>query len=396
MEDNSTKYCDNNYIFDTNALKYRKYNYKILTTLKKYSILLTMKRFKKTPVCGGNTQMNGKRKVTIRQVAKQADVSVGTVSNYLNGTATVSKDRAKRIQTAIESLDYIPDMLASSLRRKNSKTIHILTPNLNNGFYTNIISSFMGYAYKADYTIHISGYEYSPEMEKKHLRLLENSKPGTVVIVFNGYNDEAEILRLINRDVHVILADRQNLIRNTSSIRFDNCDVIYEIIRYLKEKGYSSIGLLTELTRLENVRRRRDSFMEAMEFHGYKNPETCVYERESLSLDKLKNGYLYMKEILEERRKEELPQAWIATSDYLAIGLMRAINEKGYHIPDDFGVVGYDNLELSAYVYPKLTTVSQDQKLFGEKLWEAVEHYNRTNETIDILLPQKIVIRESC
>lgn len=340
--------------------------------------------------------MNGKRKVTIRQVAKQADVSVGTVSNYLNGTATVSKDRAKRIQTAIESLDYIPDMLASSLRRKNSKTIHILTPNLNNGFYTNIISSFMGYAYKADYTIHISGYEYSPEMEKKHLRLLENSKPGTVVIVFNGYNDEAEILRLINRDVHVILADRQNLIRNTSSIRFDNCDVIYEIIRYLKEKGYPSIGLLTELTRLENVRRRRDSFMEAMEFHGYKNPETCVYERESLSLDKLKNGYLYMKEILEERRKEELPQAWIATSDYLAIGLMRAINEKGYHIPDDFGVVGYDNLELSAYVYPKLTTVSQDQKLFGEKLWEAVEHYNWTNETIDILLPQKIVIRESC
>ena len=103
-----------------------------------------------------------------------------------------------------------------------------------------------------------------------------------------------------------------------------------------------------------------------------------------------------MKEILEEYPKEELPQAWIATSDYLAIGLMRAINEKGYRIPDDFGVVGYDNLELSAYVCPKLTTVSQDQKLFGEKLWEAVEHYNRTNETIDILLPQKVVIRESC
>ena len=66
--------------------------------------------------------MKKQRKVTIRQVAKQADVSVGTVSNYLNGTATVSKDRAERIQTAIESLDYIPDMLASSLRRKSSKT----------------------------------------------------------------------------------------------------------------------------------------------------------------------------------------------------------------------------------------------------------------------------------
>ena len=103
-----------------------------------------------------------------------------------------------------------------------------------------------------------------------------------------------------------------------------------------------------------------------------------------------------MKEILENHSKEELPQAWIATSDYLAIGLMRAVREKGYSIPGDFGVVGYDNLELSAYVSPKLTTVSQDQKLFGQKLWEAVEHYNETGSTSDILLPQKIVIRESC
>lgn len=340
--------------------------------------------------------MNGKRKVTIRQVAKYAGVSVGTVSNYLNGTAVVSKDRSDRIQKAIDELEYIPDVLASSLRRKSSRDIHVLTPNLNNGFYTNIISFLMGYAHKAGYTTHISGYEYSLDMEKKQLRILENSKPGTVVIIFNGYNDEAEIKRLIKKEIHVILADRQETIQNTSSIGFDNCSVIYQIINFLKEKNYRSIGLLTELTRLENVKRRRDSFVEAMEFYGYKNPEAFVYERESLSLDKLKNGYLYMKEILESHPKEDLPQAWIATSDYLAIGLMRAIREKGYSIPRDFGVVGYDNLELSAYVSPKLTTVSQDQKLFGQKLWEVVEHYNQTNETENILLPQEIVIRESC
>lgn len=344
----------------------------------------------------GMTRVNGKRKVTIRQVARRAKVSVGTVSNYLNGTAVVSKDRSERIQEAIDELDYIPDMLASSLRRKSSRDIHVLTPNLNNGFYTNIISSFMNYAYQAGYTTHISGYEYSSEMEKRHLRSLETSKPGTVVIIFNGYNDETEIKRLIKKDIHVILADRQNMIQNTSGIRFDNHEVIYEIIEFLKEKEYKSVGLLTELTRLENVKRRRDSFVEAMKFFGCENPESFVYERESLSLDKLRNGYLYMKEILENHSKEELPQAWIATSDYLAIGLMRAVREKGYSIPGDFGVVGYDNLELSAYVSPKLTTVSQDQKLFGQKLWEAVEHYNETGSTSDILLPQKIVIRESC
>ena len=340
--------------------------------------------------------MNGKRKVTIRQVAKYAGVSVGTVSNYLNGTANVSKDRADRIRSAIECLDYIPDVLASSLRRKNSKTIHILTPNLNNGFYTNIISSFMKYAYRAGYTIHISGYEYSPETERKHLRTLETSKPGTVVIIFNGYDDEMEIRRLIKKEIHVILADRQKVIRNTSSVRFDNCEVIYEIIKYLREKKYRSVGLLTELTNLENVKRRRDSFVEALRYYGYENPENCVFARKSLSLDKLKNGYLYMWEILENNSKEDLPEAWIATSDYLAIGLVRALKEKGYSIPGDFGVVGFDNLELSEYISPKLTTVEQDQKLFGKKLWEVVERYNQTNETEDILLPQKVILRESC
>lgn len=344
----------------------------------------------------GMTEMTARRKVTIRQVAEQAGVSVGTVSNYLNGKTAVSKERADKIQRAINELEYVPDMLASSLRRKDSRNIHVLTPNLNNGFYTNIIGSFMGYAYRAGYTVHISGYEYSPETEREHLRNLETGKPGTVVVIFNGNNDEEEIRRLIKRDIHVILADRQTTIENTSSIGYDNREVIYHVIRQLKGKNYRSIGLLTELTSLENVKKRRDSFLEAMEYFGYKDPQSCVYARESLSLDKLKNGYLYMKEILETHAREQLPDVWIATSDYLAIGLMRAIKEKGYSIPGDFGVVGYDNLELSEYVCPTLTTVEQDQKLFGEKLWEIIENYNHTKRVQEILLPQRLILRESC
>ena len=75
---------------------------------------------------------------------------------------------------------------------------------------------------------------------------------------------------------------------------------------------------------------------------------------------------------------------------------MRAIKEKGYSIPGDFGVVGYDNLELSEYVCPTLTTVEQDQKLFGEKLWEIIENYNHTKRVQEILLPQRLILRESC
>ena len=128
----------------------------------------------------------------------------------------------------------------------------------------------------------------------------------------------------------------------------------------------------------------------------FKEPERFIFGKESLSGDKLKNGYLYMKEILETHKKEELPEAWIATSDYLAVGMMRAINEKGYSIPGDFGLIGFDNIDLSGYVNPRLTTVEQNQELFGKKLWEAVKKIHQNGIREEIVLPQKVLMRESC
>ena len=133
-----------------------------------------------------------------------------------------------------------------------------------------------------------------------------------------------------------------------------------------------------------------------MHYYGFENPEHYVFADKSLSLDKLRNSYLYMKWLLENNDTKEFPKAWIATSDYLAIGMMRAINEKGYSIPGDFGIVGFDNLDLSGYINPRLTTAEQDQELFGKKLWEVVKKMKQTGKTEQVILPQKIIIRESC
>ena len=337
-----------------------------------------------------------KKRVTITQVAKYAGVSVGTVSNYLNGTASVSHDRAQRIQKAIDELDYIPDTLASSLRRKDSTAIHILTPHLDSAFYTSTISTLMHCAYKAGYTVHISSYEYSADIEKQQLRALESSKPGTSVIIFNGFDDQTEIRRLAKKQIHVILADRQELPGYTSSVVFDNRRAPFEIVCLLKNRNYKRIGLFTEPTKLQNIHERGEGFIEAMKFFDFSEPEHDVFSRPDLSLDKLKNGYLYMMEILESHKREELPDAWLATSDYLAFGMMRAINEKGYSIPEDFGIIGYDNIEISGYVNPRLTTVEQDQKLFGKTLWSVINEYNKTGKFQNIELPQKIKMRGSC
>lgn len=337
-----------------------------------------------------------KEKTTITQVAKYAGVSIGTVSNYLNGTAQVSPQKAENIQAAIDKLHYTPDTVASSLRRKNSKTIYILTQNLNNTFYTRIISSYMAYAYQAGYTVQISGYEYSAEVEKKQLAALENCKRGTIVIIFNGSKDEAEIRRLMQNDIHVILADRNAEGLNVSSVSFDNQDMLYTIVEMLKKKNYKRIGLFIEPVTLSNLQKRYEHFLKASEKFGYKNPLDNVFTDKSLALNKLHSSYIFMKTILENHKKKDLPDAWIASSDYLAIGMMRAMNELGYRVPHDFGIIGFDNLDISGYVNPRLTTVEQNQELFGEMLWKVTKKLVKTQENQHLVIPQKLVERESC
>ena len=99
-----------------------------------------------------------------------------------------------------------------------------------------------------------------------------------------------------------------------------------------------------------------------------------VFTDKSLALNKLHSSYIFMKTILENHKKKDLPDAWIASSDYLAIGMMRAMNELGYRVPHDFGIIGFDNLDISGYVNPRLTTVEQNQELFGEMLWLSLIH----------------------
>lgn len=340
--------------------------------------------------------MEYKKKVTISHVAREAKVAVGTVSHYINGTASVSEEKAKRIAEAVEKLKYSPNTFAGSLRRKNSNMVYILTPHLDNSFYTSIISVFMRLADVDGYIVNISSYEYSLEKEKKYLDSILSSKPGTIVIIFNGNNDDKEIERLIERGIKVILADRASKISNVSTVSYENHKIMKDIIDFLMSRGYEKIGLFMETPVLTNLKERYDAYIEWMQSYGVKNLEGNIFSKPELSLDKVKSGYLYMKEILESVPIEKLPRGWITSSDILAIGMIRAFNEAGYQVPKDFGVVGFDNIQISGYVMPRLTTAMQNQECFAEELWKVTKAVGKGEEEIHIVIPQELIVRESC
>lgn len=341
--------------------------------------------------------MNQKEKrTTITQVAQKAGVTIATVSHVINGTAPISEETKKRVREAIEELQYVPNATAKALRSRRKTSIGLMIPNLNNNFHSKVTSVFVEEAYKEGYSVQIHGYEYSLEREKRELERLERNDIGTVVI-FNGAGDEERIRRFLKKEIPVILVDRSTTLPDVPYIRFDNHKIMSEIVSMLKEKGYNRIGFFSEPVVLTNLQDRLEGYKEALARYGYAYRPEDIYIKEDLCLDNLRNGYRFMKEILQSKKKEELPDAWIASSDLLAIGLMRAMDECGYRVPADFGVVGFDNIEVSGFVNPRLTTVEQDQVLLGKKLMELVKKVNQKEKNVEIItLEQKLIVRNSC
>lgn len=334
-------------------------------------------------------------RATMKDVADRAGVTIGTVSHVINHTASISEETTRRVRKAIEELNYVPNNIARNMRAKTNNRVGLMIPNLTNNFHASIASLFVDLADQNNYVVHIMGYEYSVDREKDELRSLMEYNVGTIVIV-NGFGDEKFIDELLDRGIHVILADRRTNMQGVSYVEYDNKRVYRDIISMLKGKGYRSIGYISEALDIINIYDRYWGFQKAMEEFGYQvNPEH-IYISKRFCLDNAKNGYLYVKELLEKKKREELPDVFIASSDLLAIGVMRALYEAGYKVPGDFGVIGCDDLQISAFTQPGLTTISQDRERLCQELWKMILAKNRGEQVENVVLPQKMILRESC
>ena len=342
----------------------------------------------------GHTEQENRR-ATMKDVARCAGVTIGTVSHVINGTAPISEETTARVREAIRQLNYVPNLAARHMRRKEKRQIGLLIPKLDNNFYARIASVLMEDAYKEDYTVLMLSYEYSSEKERRGLVNMVQNDIETIVIV-NGEDDEASIRKLVASGIHVILADRRGSIPGTSYIAYDNRQVLIETIGFLKQKGYKSIGLITEPLNISNLSDRFQGYQEGLAQYGYPFREEHVFISDTFREDHFGNGCRFMQELLRTHTRQELPEAWIASSDLLAVGVMKAMQEAGYRIPQDFALVGFDNLQISACVQPPLTTVCQDRARLGHEIWQHAKAWHDGHAPQNTVLGQTLIIRGSC
>lgn len=333
-------------------------------------------------------------RVTMQDVARQANVTIGTVSHVINGTAKISAETTKRVNEAIQLLNYRPNPHAQALRKARAKSIGCLIPDMTTNFYANFISSFVEHAYEASYSVSVINFQHNPKYEMAEIENLI-AKNVDAILLYNGFDDNSSLEMIQQANIPLILIDRYQ--EGCSCISFNNSQTIANLIHLLKASGHTKIGYLSESIIIQNLNDRYVGFITGMQKYGLETDIRNVLINRHPQVDNLSIGYRLMKERLSKGGLQNLPSVFIASSDLIAFGAMRAIREAGLTIPDDLSIIGCDNLQMTEYVDPPLTTIQQSYQDIAAQTWKTLCSLLEKPDCGPIVssLPQHLVIRKS-
>ena len=336
--------------------------------------------------------MKKRKIVTMLDIAEAAGVSVATVSHVVNRTAKISAETTEKVETVMTQLGYKPRRSAEL--NHGNRTIGVFIPDISNEFYACVVQGIFEEAWKNDYAVVVCNIRHHHKAEASYIRsLLQNNIKG---LIFCGgmADDESYILNAM-KHIPVVLCDRKLSTENVDSVGTDNITIMRQMIKKLARYGYKNIGYISEDPVMSNAYDRYLGFRLGMEENNLKIDPKWTLLLPELRLGKIERANRLMIELLE--KKEALPQVILCSSDLIAIGVMAALREKGYGIPKDIGVIGFDNISQASYSSPPLTTVAQDMYQLGARSFKAlinrIENPKQVPE--EITLQGKIVIRDS-
>ena len=334
-----------------------------------------------------------KDKVTIRDVAAAAGVSVATVSYVLNGKKKVSEQTKQDVLDTIEKMGYVMDLNARGLTVKSTRLIGVVVPQtepgstlmFRNNFYSEILGSIEYQARQNGYHILIS----ATDVTEDYLNLIRERNLDGVIII-GTYQNEF-LYKLHELDIPVVLVDSYCKYDWFHEIRIDDEKASYLAAKYVLEAGHQKIALVTGFLKDDGVMQKRlQGYRTALEEAGISYCPEYVIER-NVDYD---SGVSAAEEIV---RKKMDVTAVVATADIFAIGLIKGFYEAGVRVPEDISIIGFDDLDITAYLTPGLTTVKQFISRKGERAVELLLQNltNRSMKKVEEILPVKLVERAS-
>lgn len=331
---------------------------------------------------------------SIKDVAKQANVSIATVSNALRGTKHVSKELQQRINEAVKELNYEISPFASGLKSRKTNTIGIIVTNMNRIFFPQVIKGIHDFFEKRDYSLTIYDTDDSLKKEKKYIEMLKKSWVDGIIVdsvVERGeredYLEYLSDLGSKSKKIPVVSLERNFSDFNIDSVSSDNFTGAKIATKHLLELGCKNVAHITGPENSCITHDRVNGYICEVKKAGFKT----ITEKGDFSP---LSGYQAMKELL---LRGEAIDGVFAANDQMAIGTMKAIREHGLKIPEDIKVIGYDNTFVASIVHPSLSTINVPKFQLGtsaaELLMERMERPGRDIKNID--LPVQLITRQS-
>lgn len=326
---------------------------------------------------------------TIREVAESAGVSYATVSHVINNTRFVTQETRERVLAAMAALNYRPNALARSLRQGKTNTIGLVLPDSANPFFAEISRSIEDEAFKRGYSVFLCNTELDTRRELFYVDVLSNKQVDGIIFVAAG--DQPDSLDyLLRENMPVVMIDRNLPNVLVDVVLTDHQLGGYLATRHLIELGHQRIACIAGPSSITPSAERITGYEKALEEAGLPCDENLIirgdYHAQS-GMD-VTNAILNM---------TPRPTAIFALNDLMALGALRAASEAGYSVPKDLAIVGYDDLELSRFTSPPLTTISQPKKeISAQAVNLLVQRMSgKSQSPRRVVLPPELIVRRS-
>lgn len=325
--------------------------------------------------------------VTIQEVAKEAQVSVATVSRYINNPDIVSGKTKYKVENAIRELKYEPSFLGRNLRKAESKLLIVLIPGVSNPFYSKIVNGIEDTALQFGYHILLGQTDSNSEREEIYFNLIKNQLADGIITMDPAVNRDR--LAEIASDYPLVQCSEYDEKGMISFVSIDNEKAAYQAVEHLILNGHKKIALVNSNEKFLYARERKQGYLKALCDNGLPMNTDWVFTSKGLEFN---NGRKALQYFIQQ---EEKPTAIFSVSDILAVGVLKECNVQGLNVPTDMALVGFDKIDFSNMTNPSLTTIAQPMYQMGKNSAEMLIKKIKGEELASIILDHELIIRES-
>jgi len=331
---------------------------------------------------------------TIKEVARLANVSVGTVSHVISGSVPVSDQLRRRVTEAIRALDYHPNHIARSLKTSRTRILGIVVPDMTIPFFPQVIRGAEAAARKRNYYLVAVNSDDSSNRQREVLSLLRSQRvDGILLVVAAGQGSITQITQIRQSGIPVVCLDRLPENISIDSVCVDDCAAADMGVSHLISMGHQRIAILTGPLTLKNEQDRLQGYNNALTRAGLAVDATLIWEANfhQEEITRICGEHL--------RDAQRRPAALFSTNGVTGLGVLKALHVCGLNTPDEIAFATFDELTIEEVFRPAITTVVQPAYDIGHRatdiLINRIERCMLDASTVSIRLPATLKIRET-